>query len=115
MSRAELTWLIVGFSGQALFAARFLAQWLYSERQKRSAVPVAFWYFSLAGGLTLLAYAIYRRDPVFFVGQLSGLAIYARNLQLIHRERQASTGQGERSGSAPEPEQEEPWRRRKVG
>jgi lipid-A-disaccharide synthase-like uncharacterized protein len=76
-------WLAVGFAGQALFSARFLVQWLASERRGRSVVPLAFWYFSVAGGLTLLAYAVYRRDPVFIVGQLGGLAIYLRNLQLI--------------------------------
>ena len=76
-------WLAVGFAGQALFSARFLVQWLASERRGRSVVPLAFWYFSVAGGMTLLAYAMYRRDPVFIVGQLGGLAIYLRNLQLI--------------------------------
>jgi lipid-A-disaccharide synthase-like uncharacterized protein len=76
-------WLAVGFAGQALFSARFLVQWLASERRGRSVVPLAFWYFSVAGGVTLLAYAVYRRDPVFIVGQLGGLAIYLRNLQLI--------------------------------
>jgi lipid-A-disaccharide synthase-like uncharacterized protein len=76
-------WLAVGFAGQALFSARFLVQWLASERRGRSVVPLAFWYFSVAGGVTLLAYALYRRDPVFIVGQLGGLAIYLRNLQLI--------------------------------
>lgn len=85
--RPELLWLGVGFLGQILFSMRFLVQWLTSERQQRSVIPLAFWYFSLAGGLTLLAYAIYRRDPVFIVGQLTGIFIYARNLQLIMRER----------------------------
>lgn len=85
--RPELLWLGIGFLGQALFSMRFLVQWLSSERQRRSVIPLAFWYFSLAGGLTLLAYAIYRADPVFIVGQLTGIFIYARNLQLIVRER----------------------------
>ena len=66
-------WLTVGFLGQALFSMRFIVQWIKSERMKRSVVPLAFWYFSLAGGVTLLAYAIYRTDPVFIVGQASGL------------------------------------------
>ena len=79
-------WLVVGFAGQALFSARFLVQWLKSERMRKSVVPVAFWYFSLAGGVTLLAYAIHRGDPVFIVGQASGLFIYLRNLWLIRRE-----------------------------
>jgi lipid-A-disaccharide synthase-like uncharacterized protein len=81
-------WLIVGFIGQALFSARFLVQWLSSEKIKKSVIPKAFWYFSVAGGATLLAYAIHRRDPVFIVGQASGLFIYARNLQFIWRERE---------------------------
>jgi lipid-A-disaccharide synthase-like uncharacterized protein len=76
-------WLTIGFAGQALFSMRFLVQWLASERRGRSIVPLAFWYFSIAGGLTLLAYAIYRADPVFIVGQAAGLFIYLRNLQLI--------------------------------
>ncbi|TLF48181.1 hypothetical protein FEI13_13765 [Halomonas urmiana] len=82
----EWLWLGVGFLGQALFSARFLVQWLASERARRSIVPRAFWFFSLAGGVTLLAYALYRRDPVFIAGQGAGLFIYARNLMLIRRE-----------------------------
>ena len=77
----------MGFCGQAQFSMRCLVQWISSERHKRSIIPVAFWYFSLAGGATLLAYAIYRADPVFIVGQLTGLFIYGRNLQLIILER----------------------------
>jgi lipid-A-disaccharide synthase-like uncharacterized protein len=80
-------WTIVGFAGQALFSARFIAQWLVSEWRRRSVVPIAFWYFSLGGGATLLAYAVYREDPVFIVGQATGLLIYSRNLYLIFRER----------------------------
>lgn len=81
-------WLIVGFIGQGLFSARFIVQWLASERARRSVVPVAFWFFSLGGGVTLLAYAVYRRDPVFILGQATGLFIYARNLTLLRRESQ---------------------------
>ena len=80
-------WLIVGFVGQALFSMRFLVQWFQSERERRSVIPTEFWYFSVAGGATLLCYAIYRADPVFIVGQLGGLGIYARNLHFIARER----------------------------
>jgi lipid-A-disaccharide synthase-like uncharacterized protein len=76
-------WMLVGFTGQALFSARFFVQWLASERLQRSVIPTAFWYFSLAGGLTLLAYAIHRQDPVFIVGQGLGLFVYLRNLHLI--------------------------------
>ncbi len=81
-------WLVVGFLGQGLFSARFIVQWLKSEKLKKSVVPLAFWYFSLAGGATLLAYAIHRGDPVFIVGQGAGLFIYLRNLWFIKREHQ---------------------------
>ena len=81
----EHVWLGVGLFGQALFSARFLVQWLASERRKQSIVPVHFWYFSVGGGLTLLAYAIYRQDPVFILGQGAGLFVYARNLYFIRR------------------------------
>jgi lipid-A-disaccharide synthase-like uncharacterized protein len=82
---AEQLWLTIGLLGQALFSARFVVQWIASERRKRSIVPQAFWYFSVGGGVTLLAYAIYRRDPVFILGQGAGLLVYARNLWFIHR------------------------------
>jgi lipid-A-disaccharide synthase-like uncharacterized protein len=80
-------WLIIGFLGQALFSMRFLVQWWASERKRRSVIPLAFWFFSVAGGITLLGYAIYRQDPVFIVGQAGGLIIYTRNLYFIYRER----------------------------
>jgi lipid-A-disaccharide synthase-like uncharacterized protein len=78
-----LIWIIVGFIGQALFSMRFVVQWIASERIKRSIIPQAFWYFSLAGGATLLAYAIHKHDPVFIAGQGLGLVVYLRNLYLI--------------------------------
>jgi lipid-A-disaccharide synthase-like uncharacterized protein len=80
-------WLLVGFAGQAMFSMRFLIQWLASERMKKSVIPVAFWHFRLAGGGILLAYAIYREDPVFIVGQATGLFIYGRNLYFIFSQR----------------------------
>ncbi|HWA44941.1 MAG TPA: lipid-A-disaccharide synthase N-terminal domain-containing protein [Hypericibacter adhaerens] len=80
-------WLIVGFAGQAMFSLRFLLQWIVSERARRSVVPEIFWYFSVAGGMILLAYAIWRRDPVFILGQGAGLAIYARNIFFIWRDK----------------------------
>ena len=87
-----LAWIVVGFMGQALFSARFIVQWLASERVRRSIVPRAFWYFSLAGGVTLLAYAIHKRDPVFIAGQGLGLFVYLRNIYLIHSGRQQVEG-----------------------
>ncbi len=76
-------WVIFGFLGQLLFSLRFVVQWICSEKKKQSCIPLAFWYFSIAGGLVLLVYAIYRQDPVFIVGQVVGLFVYARNLILI--------------------------------
>jgi lipid-A-disaccharide synthase-like uncharacterized protein len=81
----ETLWLIIGFTGQAFFSLRFLVQWWQSEREQRSVIPIEFWYFSILGALTLLAYAIYRADPVFIVGQLTGLFIYLRNLHFIKK------------------------------
>jgi lipid-A-disaccharide synthase-like uncharacterized protein len=78
-------WLGIGLFGQSFFSARFLVQWIASERRRKSVVPNQFWYFSVGGGLILLAYAIYRRDPVFILGQTAGLLVYARNLYFIHR------------------------------
>ena len=76
---------LFGFGAQILFMMRFLVQWIASERKKRSYVPVAFWYFSIGGGVLLLIYSIQRRDPVFILGQSLGLLIYTRNLYLIYR------------------------------
>jgi lipid-A-disaccharide synthase-like uncharacterized protein len=78
-------WLGIGLLGQSLFSARFLVQWIASERRRQSVIPVPFWYFSIGGGLTLLAYAIYRQDPVFILGQSAGVFVYARNLYFIRR------------------------------
>jgi|SRR4029077_6050586 lipid-A-disaccharide synthase-like uncharacterized protein len=80
-------WVILGFAAQLMFTGRFLVQWIASEREGRSVIPIAFWFFSIAGGLLLLAYALYRRDPVFILGQAFGVFVYLRNLYLIMRER----------------------------
>ena len=87
---SETVWLVIGFAGQGCFFMRFLVQWIASEGQKKSVIPVAFWYFSLAGAGIILVYAIHRRDPVFIVGQTTGFMIYLRNLHFIYRERAAS-------------------------
>jgi len=78
-------WLGIGFFGQFMFFMRFLVQWIVSEKKKESVIPLSFWYFSLLGGLILLSYAIYRKDPVFILGQAGGAFIYFRNLMLIYR------------------------------
>ncbi len=85
-SATELTWVAIGLAGQLLFTARFIVQWIASERAGRSTIPIAFWWFSICGGFVLLTYAIYRADPVFILGQSMGVFIYARNLWLIRHE-----------------------------
>jgi lipid-A-disaccharide synthase-like uncharacterized protein len=85
-------WVIVGLIGQALFMMRFVVQWLASERAKRSVVPLAFWFFSIGGGVVLLIYSIQRQDPVYIAGQGLGLIIYIRNLMLIGRSKTTETG-----------------------
>ncbi|MBE0618851.1 MAG: lipid-A-disaccharide synthase N-terminal domain-containing protein [Proteobacteria bacterium] len=79
-------WLVLGFSAQGLFTARFLVQWVVSEKKKRSTMPKAFWYFSLVGSALLLVYAIHVRDPVFILGQSFGFVVYIRNLMLWREE-----------------------------
>ena len=82
-------WLIIGIMGQVAFSLRFIFQWIISEKEKRSTIPIIFWYFSVIGSILLLVYAINRKDPVFIIGQSTGLFIYLRNLYLIHREKVA--------------------------
>jgi lipid-A-disaccharide synthase-like uncharacterized protein len=83
-------WLAVGFIGQGLFFSRFLVQWLRSEMVGKSVIPIAFWYFSMGGGIVLLSYSIYKQDPVFITGQAVGLLVYSRNLYLIFREKRGT-------------------------
>jgi lipid-A-disaccharide synthase-like uncharacterized protein len=82
-------WVALGFLAQLLFTARFLVQWIESERQNKMVIPIAFWFFSIGGGLLLLVYAIHRRDPVFIAGQAFGVFVYGRNLYFELRDRQA--------------------------
>jgi lipid-A-disaccharide synthase-like uncharacterized protein len=86
----DAVWLAIGLLGQTLFFMRWVVQWFVSERSAESRVPVAFWYFSLVGGLITLAYAVYRQDPVFILGQAVGSVIYVRNLMLISRSARAA-------------------------
>ena len=90
-SRGELLWIGVGLGGQIMFTMRFLLQWLASEKARRSVVPTAFWWFSIGGSAILLAYAVYRRDPVFILGQGMGFGISARNLWFIRQEKKAAS------------------------
>ena len=83
----EQIWLIIGFIGQAVFASRFLIQWVVSERASKSIIPNIFWWISIVGSLILLSYAIHKQDPVFIVGQSCGFLIYTRNLYLIKKNR----------------------------
>jgi len=81
----EQMWIGIGLLGQAFYGTRILVQWIATERQKQSVVPMSFWLFSVAGGLTLLSYAILRLDPVFIVAEATGLLIYARNLYFLRQ------------------------------
>ncbi len=83
-------WICIGFIGQILFGCRFIVQWIASERRKESIIPHAFWYLSISGSVILLSYAIYRKDPVFILGQCTGLFIYFRNLVLIYKKEKIS-------------------------
>ncbi len=87
LTSTELTFLVIGFLGQGLFASRFLVQWIYSEKKGESHIPVIFWYLSIFGGIGLLIYAIFREDPVIILGQSFGLFIYLRNLFLIYKKK----------------------------
>ncbi|OGO90970.1 MAG: lipid A biosynthesis protein [Coxiella sp. RIFCSPHIGHO2_12_FULL_42_15] len=91
-SNLNLVWLMVGFSGQLLFSARFLVQWLVSEYRRKSVIPDVFWYFSLGGGIVLLTYAIYKQDPVFILGQGMGLIVYLRNIYFIRKAKSEIAG-----------------------
>ena len=84
-SNIELVFLLIGFSGQGLFASRFIIQWIYSEKKGESVIPLAFWYLSIFGGFGLLTYAIFRKDPVIITGQIFGIFIYLRNIYLIYK------------------------------
>ncbi|MBK1839622.1 lipid-A-disaccharide synthase N-terminal domain-containing protein [Azospirillum sp. YIM B02556] len=91
-STTDLIWVGIGFFAQIMFTMRFLVQWIASEKARRSVVPEMFWYFSLGGGVLLFAYAFYRFDPVFMLGQGMGLVIYARNVYFVwsHKRSQAA-------------------------
>ncbi|MBT3183752.1 MAG: lipid A biosynthesis protein [Nitrospina sp.] len=87
-------WLVIGFIGQALFGARFIIQWIVSEKKGESTIPLAFWYCSIGGAVVLLTYAIHKQDPVFIVGQSLGSIVYIRNLILIDRKKKALAAMG---------------------
>src|SRR3954453_20622304 len=98
MSQDAKLWLLIGFAGQAIFTARFLVQWIASERKRDSVVPVSFWWLSLLGGFLLLGYAISQRDPVFIVGQGAGMVIYVRNLMIVGRKKRRASRRAARAG-----------------
>jgi lipid-A-disaccharide synthase-like uncharacterized protein len=94
-------WQVVGFLGQGVFTARFLVQWIASEKEGDSVVPIAFWWLSILGGFSLLIYAIYRQDPVFIVGQSMGMVVYVRNLMLVARKKRRATRRAGRVSHGP--------------
>jgi lipid-A-disaccharide synthase-like uncharacterized protein len=86
----NLEWgILIGYIAQGMFAMRFVVQWIASERAGHSVVPTTFWIFSIGGGFMLLGYAIYRKDPVFIIGQAFGVFVYLRNLQFIRRDKKS--------------------------
>ena len=87
LTNYEIVFLAIGFLGQGLFASRFIVQWIYSEKKGESYIPVVFWYLSIFGGIGLLTYALFRKDPVIIIGQLFGIFIYLRNLILIYKKK----------------------------
>lgn len=87
LSSIELFFLIIGFFGQGVFASRFIVQWIYSEKKGESVIPIIFWYLSIVGGICLLIYAIFRKDPVIILGQSFGILVYTRNLILIYKKK----------------------------
>ena len=87
--------LYIGLFGQLCFSMRFIIQWIYRKKKKKSVIPIAFWYFSLLGGIILLIYAIYHKDPVFIMGQAPGVFIYSRNIYLINKNKKAEAAQAE--------------------
>ena len=86
-------WVILGFVAQGFFTMRFVVQWIASERARKSVIPVAFWFFSIGGGVLLFGYALYIRDPVFILGQGFGVFVYARNLYFELRDRRQLNAQ----------------------
>jgi len=100
--KAPFFWLAVGFVGQFVFGLRFVVQWIATERRKKSVIPLAFWYLSLAGTIVLLAYSIWRLDPVFIAGFSLNMIIYLRNLYFIHihPRKQAAAELGDRKPSS---------------
>ncbi|HCT85109.1 MAG: hypothetical protein DKM50_04440 [Candidatus Margulisiibacteriota bacterium] len=83
--------LVIGLLGQTLFCCRFLIQWIYSEFKKQSVIPPIFWYLSISGSLLLLAYSIFKKDIVFFLGYFFNTFIYMRNISLIKAKRRNET------------------------
>ncbi|HBF30692.1 lipid-A-disaccharide synthase N-terminal domain-containing protein [Rhizobium sp.] len=95
-SWGDFLWLVLGLVAQLLFSLRFIIQWLVSEKQKRSVIPSAFWWFSVFGGILLLAYGIHRGEPIIILGQAMGIVVYIRNLMLVY--------QGEKTELPPKPQ-----------
>lgn len=89
VANEEIPFLLMvwGITGQFVFTFRFVYQWLYSERRKQSVLPIGFWLISIIGSAMVLTYAIIRRDPVLFVGQIFGVVVYSRNIVLWFRQR----------------------------
>ncbi|GFN34112.1 lipid-A-disaccharide synthase N-terminal domain-containing protein [Paenibacillus xylaniclasticus] len=93
----DLCWIVFGLIGQLLFSLRFITQWLASEKAKQTVIPLSFWVYSILGSAILSAYAIYRRDPVFILGQLPSVFVYIRNIMIKRKASLANEQSGNRS------------------
>jgi lipid-A-disaccharide synthase-like uncharacterized protein len=89
----DAIWHAAGFLGQIVFTMRFVVQWIASEKQGKSIIPIHFWFFSIAGSLVLLVYSFWLRNPVFVVAQSFGCFVYVRNLTLLAKEKKVTQTQ----------------------
>lgn len=96
-----VAWAALGLLGQGIFSARFLVQWLASERERRTVIPAVFWWLSLSGGVILFTYFVWRQDFVGVLGQSSGLVVYARNIKLQAKAAKLARAGGGRTGDGP--------------
>ena len=88
MTMPETYWVAIGLTGQVFFTMRFIVQWIATEKKRKSVIPESFWYFSIVGSLILLVYSIYRKDPVFILGQSFGMTVYLRNLYFVNKHKE---------------------------
>ena len=84
---SDLFWTSFGFIGAGIFGIRFVVQWISSERQGHSVIPIAFWYCSLIGALISVLYAVHQQAWPLVLQTALPMPIYGRNLYLVYRDR----------------------------